>query len=496
MISFLNKATEEKWVEDSWLIIGKGPSFEGISDFDISGFKTLSLNHIVEKMPVDVAHITDWDVFEACHESVYKNARYLVMPLYPHINNRPGKQSLHQLATTNPNLMKLNDDGRLLWYNSSLAADRCQENVPVIPVRYFSADAAVALLAYSGVNAIRTIGIDGGTQYSASFNHLNEKTLLSNGQLSFDLQFQAIAETLLKTGATMYPLTESGPVKVYVGSQKEQMLAVKVLEYSIKRHTGASVDVFPMHESNIAIPMPKDKVNQPRTPFSFQRFIIPELNGHTGKAIYVDSDMQVFTDIRDLWQRDMGDADIFSAWEPGDTHRIPQYSVMLLDCEKLKWDIREIVKLLDSGELDYEKLMFQMKVAKKVDPAIEFEWNSLECYEEGKTKLLHYTDMNIQPWINKNNPLSKIWIREMRACIESGFITEAFLKNEIISGHVRPSLWLQYKIKRLDMVKRSKLAKLLDFCFVPPHAQLFYNKRVKFSGRLYNKLIYTLIRLW
>jgi len=496
MINFLDKAAEKKWGNHPWLIIGKGPSFERLIDFDISGFKTMSLNHIVEKMQVDVAHITDWDVFDACHESVYKNAKYLVMPLYPHINNRPGEQSLYQLAATNSCLMQLNEEGRLLWYSSSLAADRCKENVPTIPVRYFSADAAVALLAYSGVKILRTVGIDGGTQYSSSFNHLNEKTLLANGQPSFDLQFLAIAETLTKTGAKMYPLTENGPIKVYVGSQKEQMLAVKVLEYSIKRHASISVDVFPMHESNITIPTPKDKANHPRTPFSFQRFLIPELNGHKGKAIYVDSDMQVFTDIRDLWQRDMGDADIFSAWEPGDTHRIPQYSVMLLDCEKLKWDIKEVVHLLDTGALDYEKLMYQMQVAKKVSPVIEFEWNSLERFEEGKTKLIHYTDMNIQPWINRNNPLSKIWIREMRECIKNGFITEAFLKNEIAAGHVRPSLWLQYKKRRLDSVRRSKLARLLDFCFIPPHEKLFYNKRIGSFGRLYNRLIYILIRVW
>ena len=59
---------------------------------------------------------------------------------------------------------------------------------------------------------------------------------------------------------------------------------------------------MPLHEATIPIPTPATPANRPRTPFSFQRFLIPELCGFKGRGIYVDSDMQVFEDIRGLWK--------------------------------------------------------------------------------------------------------------------------------------------------------------------------------------------------
>ena len=56
--------------------------------------------------------------------------------------------------------------------------------------------------------------------------------------------------------------------------------------------------------------MPLAVENRPRTPFSFQRFLIPELCGYSGKAIYLDADMQVFRDIRELWNYDFSGCDL------------------------------------------------------------------------------------------------------------------------------------------------------------------------------------------
>ena len=137
------------------------------------------------------------------------------------------------------------------------------------------------------------------------------------------------------------------PIRVYVGSQEAQMLAVKVLEFSIKSHTTADVTVFPLHEARIDFPMPKDARNRPRTPFSFQRFYIPALQQYQGRAIYLDSDMQVFSDITALWRLPFEGADLLAAREPGESGRRPQFSVMLLNCSELKWDLPNIIAALD-----------------------------------------------------------------------------------------------------------------------------------------------------
>src|SRR5438093_12749241 len=118
-----------------------------------------------------------------------------------------------------------------------------------------------------------------------------------------------------------------------------------------------SVDVFPMCRATLAMPMPRDARNRPRTPFSFQRFLIPALAGYRGRAIYLDSDMQVFKDMRALWTLPFMGADLLVISEPKDSGRRPQFSVMVLNCDSLHWDLREIVRGLDEGQLTYEELM-------------------------------------------------------------------------------------------------------------------------------------------
>src|SRR5689334_22832572 len=132
------------------------------------------------------------------------------------------------------------------------------------------------------------------------------------------------------------------PIRVYVGSQEAQMLAVKVLEFSIRRQASLPVEVFPLHHTQIEFPLPKDVRNRPRTPFSFQRFYIPALAGFQGRAIYLDSDMQVFRDIRELWTLPFEGADLLAVREPGESGRRPQFSVMLLDCDALAWNLSDI----------------------------------------------------------------------------------------------------------------------------------------------------------
>ena len=89
-------------------------------------------------------------------------------------------------------------------------------------------------------------------------------------------------------------------IKVYVGADRSQQLAVKVLEYSIQRHTTAPVEVIPMID--LPVPVPKDPRNGQRTGFSYSRFCIPKLAGYSGRAVYMDADMQVFKDIQELWK--------------------------------------------------------------------------------------------------------------------------------------------------------------------------------------------------
>jgi hypothetical protein len=264
----------------------------------------------------------------------------------------------------------------------------------------------------------------------------------------------------------------ASPIRVYVGSQDAQMLAVRVLEFSIRAHTSEDVVVFPLHQAKVDFPMPRDARNRPRTPFSFQRFYIPALQDHRGRAIYLDSDMQVFRDIKEVWTLPFDGADLLAAREPGESTRRPQFSVMLLNCDELKWNLADIVAALDRGELSYETLMYDMAVARSVRAAIDPSWNSLERYVPGETGLLHYTDMPTQPWVSLDNPNGAVWVRDLIAAVDAGFISRSYVEEHVRLGFVRPSLLYQldHRVDRADRLPED--ARALDAQFVPPYKQM------------------------
>ncbi len=471
MQHFYDWSREHLNPERSWLILGKGPSFNLRDRNDLTGYDLLSLNHAVREQPVRIAHMIDLDVAEACADLLEQNASYVALPWYPHLKNRPGRRSLEELVAESPVLTRLDRAGRLLWYDLSTGPARHGPG-PVVRATFFSAEAALNLLSQAGVRRVRSLGVDGGASYSAEFEDLKSSTLLANGRPDFDLQFKAFARTIMSTGVDYAPLDVETPVRVYVGSQDPQMLAVKVLEFSIRKHASMSVKVFPLHRATVEYPMPREVGNRPRTPFSFQRFYIPELAGFHGRAIYLDSDMQVFQDIRSLWTLPFGDADLLAAREAGEGGRKPQFSVMLLNCDELRWSLTDIVAALDQGELTYETLMYEMAVARKVRAGIDPRWNSLEIYKEGETALLHYTDMHTQPWISRDNRHGYLWIRDLIEAVDNGFITREEVGSHVAQGYVRPTVQYQldHRIEEAALLPGS--ARELDRGYVAPYQKM------------------------
>ena len=452
-----------------WCILGKGPSFARRDAHDLSGTNLLSLNHVVRELRVRVAHFIDLDACLACTDAVQGNADVCVMPWMPHVGSKAGRENLQQLAAREPALAELDRAGRLLAYNlaTAPAASRLAGS-PVVPGEFFSAEAALALLALAGARVVRSLGVDGGTGYAVVFRDLADSTLLANRRHSFDRQFESIAKVIRMTGVDYAPLDVESPVRVYVATTEAQMLAVKVLEFSIRKHASLTVQVFPLHEAGIDVPLPAAKANQPRTPFSFQRFLIPQLAGYRGRAIYLDSDMQVFRDIRELGPLPLDGADLLAAREPDGSARRPQFSVMLLDCAALTWDIRDIVRRLDAGELTYEGLMGEMRVAREVRAAIAPAWNSLERYHNGVTGLVHYTDMPTQPWVSAANPLGYLWMRDLIEAVDDGVIPMDYVREHILRGWVRPSVEWQILHRHEDAVILPRAARALDRDFRPP----------------------------
>ena len=238
------------------------------------------------------------------------------------------------------------------------------------------------------------------------------------------------------------------PVRIYVGTDRSQEIAFRVLGASIRRRTQLPVEVHSL--GGLALPEPPDPAHRARTGFSFARFAIPELAGRTGRAIYLDADMLVLKDIAELWTLPMGDAKVACQEElpdgiartapvPG-ARRRKQCSVMVLDCARLDWDAAEIIAGL-GPRYTYEQLLGDLCILSEseISYGVPTRWNSLE-HADDTTCLLHYTDMMTQPWVHAGNPNGWLWSREVRDLIAAGEMDAEFVRGEIAAGYVRPSM--------------------------------------------------------
>lgn len=427
-----------------WLVLGKGPTFEQRHEHELGKYNLMSLNHVVNVMAVDVAHVIDIDVVEACADEIEANARWLLMPRVPHVHGRAGLAHLEEYVSVVPVLERMEEAGRLIWYNAATAA--AVGDSPVIDVAHFSSEAAVALLGEMGVRTVRTLGIDGGQSYSPAFGS-NAQTLLANGRLSFDVQFEAMDALACRYSIDLAPLVPQ--LRIYVGAADRDRVAVQVLDYSIHEHATVPVRVIPMVD--LPVPRPRKPENRARTGFSFARFLIPSLAGYQGRAVYLDSDMLVLGDVAELAELDFAGRTVLCtkqpepppAWKEHDGFRPGrQFSVMLLDCGALQWDIREVVAGLDDGDLAYETLLFELGLEpeERVGDWIPPEWNHLEHYEPGVTRLVHFTVVPTQPWRDATHPLAPLWDEHYRGAVAAGFVDPDTVRRLVSKGKLRADL--------------------------------------------------------
>jgi Glycosyl transferase family 8 len=425
-----------------WLLLGKGPTFSRRGEFPLSDYNLMGLNTVVKEQPVDVAHIIDIDVVHASADALRENCRYLLIARRPHERFRAGEKRLEDYFDELPVLRELDEQDRLVWYNAATAASLGDS--PTIGVRFFSSEAAMNILGEMGVKTVRTLGIDGGTQYAGEFKDQPE---LQNGLPSFDAQFRELEDIVANWGIDYDPIVE--PMRVFCGLDESQIVASRVLEYSIRKHATRPVRFYPM--MNVETPIPRDPENRGRTGFSFSRFHIPSLAGHKGRALYVDADMQVFGDLAELWDLPFDGVKVMctrqdeppeewkgSSWfKPG-----RQMSVMLLDCERLDWDVNKIVGGLDEGLYNYGQLMFELCIVQpdEISDAIPPAWNHLEHYEPGETKLLHYTVVPTQPWKNNKNRLRQLWEPVYEEAYAAGVVHWQEVRRLALRGHIKPSL--------------------------------------------------------
>lgn len=420
-----------------WLMLGKGPTFSRFETADTSGYLRLTLNHVIERVDADIAHLVDLDVLEDCAERILVGARFLVMPRYPHVATGPQSLALEELFDRYPVLAELDRQDRLVWYNLQFGPP--QPGAPVLTLASFASEPALQIVGRLGAKEVRTLGVDGGMHYSTQFA-ANEKTRLVNGVQSFDQQFQYLSTIAAEHDIDFGPLV--APLRIFIGADDNEVVAGRVLEHSIRSHTTWPVEVT--YLNNLDLPTPRDPANRGGTKFSFTRFAIPSLCGFRGRALYLDSDMQVFGDIAELVELPFEGKSVLCTHQtqiPSFSYGFTagrQLSVMLLDCEQLHWDAPAIVRGLDEGKYSYQELMHDLCIVDGADigETIPEGWNHLERFVPGETKLLHFTNAPTQPWRSRENVLRELWMAEYRDAVRAGAVPPEEVEAGVASGHL------------------------------------------------------------
>jgi hypothetical protein len=281
-------------------------------------------------------------------------------------------------------------------------------------------------------------------------------------------------------------------IRVYVGATASELLPLKVLEHTIKEHSTLPVQMSFM--ADLEYPLPRDEKNQPGTKFSFYRFMIPALAGYGGKALYLDSDMMVFRDMRELWEIPFDGAQVLTV-RTKEGAATKNHSVLLIDCSAVDWDIRTIVRGLDEGAYDYDRLMRDLCIVPpdRARATIPYVWNSLDSYEPGVTALLHFTALHSQPWTETRHPLAAVWVAALHRTVQAGALSLATVKKEIDAGHVRPSLLYQLESGRFEASAIPGEVLARDRSFVAPYRTLPKNSLLR---RLRRKFRLLSANLW
>ena len=237
-------------------------------------------------------------------------------------------------------------------------------------------------------------------------------------------------------------------IEVFVGAEEAQLIPYQVLKTSILKHTKAEIDIHSLHTFV--------RSANGRTPFSEQRFFIPAIAKKTsGYAIYLDSDMVLFDDILNLIdQAERSCSPIVGVKQQEDDPRGNQSSVIVFKLYKMqRKSIDEINSILldyHIGKYSYEDIFKTLKPFDGIDYCIPWQWNSLDLLD-ADTKLLHYTNMETQPWLSSVSPLSRDWERRL-----------ADLPNTLIQEHKK------FGFVRPNLNDRSKLGYLKEIFWYPP----------------------------
>ncbi len=274
-------------------------------------------------------------------------------------------------------------------------------------------------------------------------------------------------------------MTSKERVKVFIGSGEASLLERKVLIYSLHKHTDRDLDIYTFNGTHNAVernneepflaPMSLKVKYRNTTEFSYYRFLIPQLCHHQGKAIWLDSDIIVLHDIGELFDTPMENNHLlmkktaYADLSPDLDPYCP--AIMLIDCDRVQFDLESLIHEVDQERYSDRDLMHMTTRFRSFHPfqigEFDPQWN-IRDYWDQQTKLIHYTNLETQPWKYHDHPYGELWFQYLYEAIQEGYVTQRDIDLSKVRAYVRPDLMrgnfspLQRKVNRA----KSALKKL------------------------------------
>ncbi|MCP5060444.1 MAG: hypothetical protein GY937_27415 [bacterium] len=214
--------------------------------------------------------------------------------------------------------------------------------------------------------------------------------------------------------------SDAAPVRIFLGTEPAQWRAERVFVASIARHRNPArrYEIYRMEA------LAGFDRREWTTGFTGYRFAIPTFAGCQGRAIYNDVDQLYLTDPAELFDQEL-DGHGYLARSARET------SVMLFDCARMA----EVWNRETAARLHKKELSDLAAGVPGLRGPLAPEWNARDGeYEEGKSKLIHYTILHTQPWrpfperfAYREGPGAELWKAYERRADEAGY--EIFSKD-------------------------------------------------------------------
>jgi len=191
-------------------------------------------------------------------------------------------------------------------------------------------------------------------------------------------------------------------MKVFIQSNKYQLIAAKVSQFSFFKNGAEDVEIMQFENNNLLQSyigldyLRNSKINKyvnDLQSFTFLRFLAPELMNFKGYCLVVDPDVFALRNIKALENVIDDKHDIFCTFY----NNTPRSEVMVVNCNTINWNFADILEKVFSKTLDYKELLnlqFPRKIKIK---EVDIKYNEHDQFDD-KTVFLHTTNRITQPW--------------------------------------------------------------------------------------------------